>query len=97
MVDAKLVPDKPGICILRDPTGYLYVGESSSLRFRVNHHLDHSDRKSLAHYLWSNGNQEITVELHVFPKDSPAKDKTKRRAYESELIRSRKPKFNLAP
>ena len=49
VADAKLVPDKPGIYIFRDPTGYLYVGESSSLRFRVNHHLDHSDRKSLAH------------------------------------------------
>ena len=97
MVDAKLVPDKPGICIFRDPTGYLYVGESSSLCFRGNNHLDHSNRKSFAHYLWSNGNKEITVELHIFPKDSPAKDKTKRRAYESELIRSRKPKFNLAP
>lgn len=94
---SKLVPDAPGIYIFRDPTGYLYIGESSSLKQRVNQHLDQSDRKSLAHYLFENGNREITVELHVFGKDTPAKDKTRRRAYESELIRSRKPRFNIAP
>ena len=53
--------------------------------------------KSLARCLLSNGIREVSIEQHIFPKDSPAKDKTKRRAYESELIRSRKPKFNLAP
>jgi predicted GIY-YIG superfamily endonuclease len=93
--NGKLVPDSPGIYIFRDSIGYLYIGESYSLRHRVTQHLDHSDRKSLAHYLWENGNREITVELHAFAKDSPAKDKNHRRAYESELIKSRKPQFNL--
>ena len=83
--------------IFRDSTGYLYIGESSSLRHRVTQHLDHSDRKSLAHYLWEKGSRDITVELHVFAKDSPAKDKSRHRAYESELIKSRKPRFNIAP
>jgi hypothetical protein len=34
--------------------------------------LRKADRKSLAHYLWEKGNREITVELPVFSKDSPA-------------------------
>ncbi len=93
----ELVPRNPGIYIFRDATGYLYIGESSSLRTRVTKHLDHSDRKSLAHYLWKNGPKQIIVELHAFDPDSRAKSKTVRRAYESELIRSRKPRFNIAP
>ena len=95
--DSKLVPQKSGIYIFRDPTGYLYIGESSNLRIRVSKHLDHSDRKSLAHHLWKKGADEITLELHIFDADSQAKSKTVRRAYESELIRSRKPRFNIAP
>jgi len=89
--DGKQIPDVPGIYIFRDASGYLYIGESSRLRGRVSKHLDHSDRKSLAHYLWKNGVKDITVELHAFDPDSRAKIKTVRRAYESELIRSRKP------
>lgn len=97
VADGKLVPELPGVYIFRDATGYLYIGESANLRQRVNQHLDRSDRKSLASYLAESGKQEVTVELHAFGKDSPAKDKTRRRAYESELIRSRKPRLNIAP
>lgn len=97
VANGKLVPDAPGVYIFRDASGYLYVGESSSLKQRVNQHLDESDRKSLAHYLKEKGNRDITVELHVFGKDTPAKEKNRRRAYESELIKSRKPRFNIAP
>ena len=93
----EIVPTRPGIYIFRDESGYLYIGESSNLRLRVEKHLDHSDRKSLAHYLWENGNKKITVELHAFDPESKAKDKTVRRAYESELIRSREPRFNITP
>jgi hypothetical protein len=39
----------------------------------------------------------VTIELHIFPKTSPARKLTVRRAYESELIRSREPKFNVRP
>ena len=97
VADSKLVPESPGVYIFRDATGYLYIGESANLRQRVNQHVDRSDRKSLASYLGENSKQEISVELHIFGKDSPAKDKTRRRAYESELIRSRKPRLNIAP
>ncbi len=74
VADGKLVPDAPGIYIFRDSTGYLYIGEASSLKHRVNQHLDHSDRKSLAHYLWEKENRVITVELHVLTTDIELQD-----------------------
>lgn len=95
--DAEIVPTNPGVYIFRDTSGYLYIGESANLRSRVAKHLDHSDRKSLAHYLWKGGMEDVTVELHAFGPDSNARLKEMRRAYESELIRSRKPRFNIAP
>ncbi|NQV25746.1 MAG: GIY-YIG nuclease family protein [Rhodopirellula sp.] len=91
------VPKQPGVYIFRDETGYLYIGESSNLYDRVKKHLDRSDRQSLANYLATNGVKGVTLELHAFAADSPARLKPMRRAYESELIRSRKPRFNLAP
>jgi predicted GIY-YIG superfamily endonuclease len=91
------VPEQPGVYIFRDETGYLYIGESSNLYDRVKKHLDRSDRQSLANYLETNGVKGVTLELHAFAADSPARLKPMRRAYESELIRSRKPRFNLAP
>ena len=92
-----LVPKKPGIYIFRDTSGYLYIGESENLHLRVRKHLDHSDRKSLAHYLWINSFKHITIELHVFDPYSDARLKTCRRAYESNLIQSRQPKLNIQP
>lgn len=91
------VPRLPGVYIFRDTTGYLYIGESSNLHDRVKKHLDQSDRQSLASYLKTNGIKGVTLELHAFAPESPARLKPMRRAYESELIRSRKPRFNLAP
>jgi len=95
--DAAIVPTNPGVYILRDASGYLYIAESANLRTRVAKHLDQSDRKSLARYLWKKGVEHITVELHAFDPESNARRKEMRRAYESELIRSRKPRFNIAP
>ena len=95
--DPERVPDTPGIYLFRDASGYLYIGESENLRARVTKHLDQSDRKSLAQYLWREGGEGVTVELHAFDPDSGARHKEMRRAYESELIASRRPRFNLAP
>lgn len=91
------VPNGPGVYIFRDSTGYLYIGESSKLRERLTKHLDDSDRMSLASYLKKNGAKAVTIEVHAFDPTSQARLKPMRRAYESELIRSRKPRFNLAP
>jgi hypothetical protein len=78
----------PGIYIFRDGTGYLYIGEAGNLRGRVEKHLDHSDRKALAHYLWNNGYKNLWVELHAFRKDSDGDKAAARKAYEADLIRS---------
>ena len=91
------VPDRPGVYLFRDQTGYLYIGESSNLRDRVTKHVDRSDRQSLASYLFDGNLDSVTIELHAFDPASKAKEKTVRRAYESELIRSREPRFNVAP
>lgn len=95
--DISIVPETPGIYIFRDPSGYLYIGESNDLRTRLEHHLDQSDRKSLASYLQETNVRDISIELHAFPPDSRANQLSVRRAYESALIASRKPRFNLRP
>jgi GIY-YIG catalytic domain len=91
------IPKSPGIYLFRDATGYLYIGEAENLEVRLQQHLGGSDRIALADYLKAHTSSEITVELHIFPKDSPASRLAVRRAYESELIRSRAPKFNVRP
>jgi hypothetical protein len=73
------------------------VGEASNLAARLTEHVGGSDRESLADYLAGDEADQVTVELHIFPSTSPAKRVTVRRAYESELIRSRGPKFNVRP
>ncbi|MHC4477364.1 MAG: GIY-YIG nuclease family protein [Planctomycetota bacterium] len=93
----ELIPRQPGIYIFRDRSGYLYIGESEDLYLRIKKHLDHSDRKSLARYFWENGFKHITLELHVFDPVSNARFRAHRRAYESSLIESRRPKLNLQP
>ncbi len=91
------IPSRPGVYIFRDATGYLYIGQSNNLRERLGKHLIESDRVSLAKYLANQSDKAITLEFHIFGKGSPAEETIVREAYESELIRSRKPKLNLAP
>ncbi len=91
------LPTNAGIYIFRDKTGFLYIGQSNNLRTRLTKHLDKSDRKSLSKYLGATNSEEITIELHVFAADSPAASTVVREAYESDLIRTRKPKFIIAP
>ena len=91
------IPKSPGVYLFRDASGYLYIGEAENLEARLQQHISGSDRIILADYLRSHTSSEVSVELHVFPKDSPAATLTVRRAYESELIRSREPKFNIRP
>ncbi len=91
------LPKQPGVYLFRDASGYLYIGESINLQTRLKSHLSGSDRVAFADYLAERAEQQLTVELHVFPRDSPASKVTVRRAYESELIRSRQPRFNVRP
>lgn len=88
----------PGVYLFRHADqGYLYIGEAKRLGDRLATHLDKSDRRSLAEFLSQNDRSQITVEIHAFPTNSPAARVSVRRAYESELIRSRSPKFNVRP
>ena len=93
----EVVPERPGVYIFRDATGCLYIGESRDLRRRVLKHLDRSDNHTLGAYLWRAGHRDVQIELHVFDPESKAKEKSVRRAYESELIRSRTLRFNVQP
>ena len=90
------IPEYPGVYVFRDNTGYLYFGQAENLRKRLQTHLDESHNQSLANYLKQSDN-EISIEIHAFDPDSPAKKVMVRRAYESDLIRSRKPRFNILP
>lgn len=91
------IPELPGIYIFRDATGYLYIGQSGDLRERLKEHLDESSNEGLGKYLIDTGSKRLSIEIHSFPTDSRAKNVRVRRAYESELIRSRKPRFNISP
>lgn len=95
--DPNLVKEHPGIYIFRDPSGYLYIGQTDNLRKRLKSHLDQSHNVSLANYLNDKNIEGITIEVHSFDPDSRAKETRVRRAYESELIASRKPRFNIQP
>lgn len=95
--DINLVPEQPGVYLFRDATGYLYIGEAKDLRERLTTHITDSDRKSLFDYLQKSETSQVFIDLHVFPSDSPGATLSVRRAYESELIRSRNPQFNLRP
>ena len=97
MENLDAISEQPGVYIFRDSTGYLYIGQSNNLRTRLTKHLSGSDRKALAKYLGEQDLDRITLEMHVFGPGSPALSTTAREAYESELIRSRKPRLNLAP
>jgi predicted GIY-YIG superfamily endonuclease len=91
------LPMNAGVYIFRDTTGYLYIGQSKELRTRLTKHLQDSDRKSLSAYLKEHGERDMVLELHIFAPDSPAANKVVREAYESDLIRTRKPRLNVAP
>jgi len=86
-----------GVYLFRDATGYLYIGEALDLHARLSQHLQRSDRLSLRKYLDTVADGSVTIELHTFGPKSPANELVIRRAYESEMIRSREPRLNVRP
>ncbi|MEM9828245.1 MAG: nucleotide excision repair endonuclease [Planctomycetota bacterium] len=90
------VPSEPGVYLFRGSEGYLYIGEAKNLRERLRTHLEHSDRVALGKHL-AEFAAEVSVEIHRFDPQSPGGKTEARRAYESELIRSRQPRFNVRP
>jgi excinuclease UvrABC nuclease subunit len=93
--DAQSVPSAPGVYIIRDPTGILYIGEATNLRNRIRPHVDHSTSPGLARYFWEAGMENCTIDLHTFPNNEAASRHSWRRAYERNLIESRQPRFNI--
>jgi predicted GIY-YIG superfamily endonuclease len=94
--DIELVPEQPGVYLFQDDSGYLYIGESENLRDRLQQHLDQSHNLALARHLQGDADN-VVIETHAFDPESRARLVRVRRAYESSLIASRKPKFNIQP
>lgn len=88
------IPARQGLYVFYDSKARqaLHVGEAENLQRRLGKHLDHSDNKHLAQWLWRNGSASLFLELHVLPCSTT---KGARRARESELIASRRPIFNI--
>lgn len=98
-LDFNQIPESPGVYLFRSQEGYLYIGEAVDLRERLSQHWSGTHNEGLAGVLAGESSRvdSITLELHVFASESPGRQAAMRRAYESELIRSRQPKFNLRP
>ena len=95
--DWELAPAAPGVYIFHDESGYLYIGQSENLQDRLKSHLSESSNFALKDYFLKNDVKNVRIEIHAFPIESRMSEVVIRRAYESELIRSRKPKFNILP
>lgn len=97
LAEPAIVPTQPGVYIFHDETGYLYIGQSDNLQKRLTAHLEESSNLALSKYLTKGDLMDVHIEIHAFPVDSRMNEVRIRRAYESELIRSRKPRFNILP
>src|SRR5262249_26445121 len=94
-VDELIVDELPavqGLYIFFDREHALYVGDCENLRKRLRKHLEHSDNKSLARWLWQHGACDLNLEIHILRDDTTTRV---RKALEAELIASRKPTFNV--
>jgi hypothetical protein len=67
------IPARPGLYLFIEPSQVLYIGECQNLRKRIGKHLDHSDNKGLAHWLWQHGMPDLHVEYHVLPTGTSAR------------------------
>jgi len=86
------ISSEPGLYVFYNRIQTLYVGEASNLRTRLKTHLDHSDNKGLARWLWEHGAEDVFVELHLLNESVTTRV---RRALEAELIVTRRPIFNF--
>lgn len=86
------VPATQGIYLFLAADQLLYVGETENLRKRISKHLEHSDNKGLARWIWEFGTDGLNLELQEL---DPSTETRIRKALELELIRSRDPLFNV--
>lgn len=92
-VDLNQIPLEQGLYLFFTATHCLYVGEAENLFNRLKRHLDHSDNKGLAQWMWEEGNDRLFLELQILEGNTTTRV---RRALELELIRSRNPTFNVS-
>lgn len=92
IVELATLSSNPGLYVFFNARNVLYVGETKCLRRRIAKHLEHSDNKGLARWLWDHDSEPAHLELHILPDGTPTRV---RRALESELIASRRPEFNV--
>jgi hypothetical protein len=81
-----------GLYLFSNREKMLYIGEAQNLRARLRKHLDHSDNKFLARYIWEFGKDDLLLEYHVLPEGTRT---DVRKALETELIRSRRAELNV--
>ncbi len=86
------IPLEQGLYVFTNREKVLYIGEAQNLRFRLKKHIEHSDNKFLARYLWEFGMADLLLEYHVLPRNTRT---DVRKAMELELIRSRRAEFNV--
>jgi len=92
-LELNAVPVTPGLYLFFHSDELLYVGECENLRKRIGKHLEHSDNRGLARWLWEHGAADLHLEYHVLAPGTATKI---RKALEAEMIMSRKPIFNVA-
>lgn len=86
------LPSAQAVYLLICSNRLLYVGETTDIRARLKKHLDHSDNREFARWKWENEGEPLFVEYHLLPKSTSTRT---RKAIELELIRSRRPEFNI--
>ncbi|MBS0209303.1 MAG: GIY-YIG nuclease family protein [Planctomycetes bacterium] len=91
-IDLNRVSTRAGLYVFLTADRCLYVGEAENLQNRIRKHLDHSDNKGFARWLWEQETPNLVLETHVLPNAVPTRI---RRALESEMIESRNPVFNV--
>ncbi len=97
IADPQRIPRVPGVYLFRNAQGYLYIGEAKDLRVRLTQHLGGEGQPALTAHLGAVDLNTLTIELHAFDPESNGRLTAHRRAYESELIHTRQPKFNVRP
>ena len=86
------LPTSQGLYLFISTSQLLYVGETENLRKRLKKHLEHSDNKGLAHWIWEYGTEDLHLEMQILNSQTKT---SVRKAIELELIRSRQPIFNI--
>jgi hypothetical protein len=93
---SEVIPDElplsQGLYLFIATDQLLYVGEIENLRKRLKKHLEHSDNKGLARWIWEYGTESLHLEMQILKAGT---EQQIRKALELELIRSRLPIFNI--